>query len=230
MSALAKHFTVYLPAHPGFALSEGLDQIEDITDLAWHYVDLLDELDLECVPIVGFSIGAWLGAELSILRPDRVERLVMVNAAGLYLSDAPMGEIFIDDLQQLRELVFHDPNSDAVKLALPVSLDDERILNWIRAREATARIGWNPYLHNPRLAQHLHRIAWRNNRGFKANRAGTAIYHRSDLPAETRDYMGRARRAERQKTLSGLLSAGTYPPARPPRCERRYPSIRRPAR
>ena len=24
--------------------------------------------------------------------------------------------------------------------------------------EATARVGWNPYLHNPRLAGHLHRI------------------------------------------------------------------------
>jgi pimeloyl-ACP methyl ester carboxylesterase len=30
---------------------------------------------------------------------------------------------------------------------------------WLRAREATARVGWNPYLHNPRLPQHLHRIA-----------------------------------------------------------------------
>lgn len=29
----------------------------------------------------------------------------------------------------------------------------------VRAREATARVGWNPYLHNPRLQQHLHRIA-----------------------------------------------------------------------
>jgi pimeloyl-ACP methyl ester carboxylesterase len=156
--ALAQHFTVYLPAHPGFALSEGLDQIDDMYDLVWHYIDLLDLLNLNSVPVVGFSLGAWLGVELAIHRPARVERLVMTAAAGLHLDDAPMAEIFIDDLQQVRELVFYDPASEAVDLAVPTSLDDERILNWIRAREATARIGWNPYLHNPRLAQHLHRV------------------------------------------------------------------------
>jgi len=156
---LARSFRVYLPAHPGFALSEGLDQIDDIYDLVWHYVDLLDELKLDRVPVVGFSLGAWLGVELAIHRPQRVEKLVMVDAAGLYLPEAPMAEIFIDDLQKMRELVFFDANDPAVKLAMPTSLDDDRILNWLRAREATARIGWNPYLHNPRLSGHLHRVA-----------------------------------------------------------------------
>jgi pimeloyl-ACP methyl ester carboxylesterase len=41
---------------------------------------------------------------------------------------------------------------------MPQSLDDPRILHWLRAREATARVGWNPYLHNPRLPKHLRRI------------------------------------------------------------------------
>ena len=36
---LARNFTVYLPAHPGFADSKGLDQVRDIYDYAWHYVD-----------------------------------------------------------------------------------------------------------------------------------------------------------------------------------------------
>ncbi len=155
---LAEHHTVYVPAHPGFALSEGLDSIDDITDLVWHTVDLLDALHLDAVPVVGFSLGAWLGVELAIIRPQRVERLVLTAAAGLHLDDAPMAELFIDDLQQLRELLFFDPHGDAVALAMPASLDDDRILHWIRAREATARLGWNPYLHNPRLAAHLRRV------------------------------------------------------------------------
>ena len=155
---LAEKYQVILPAHPGFSLSDGLDKIDDIYDLVWHYVDLLDALQLASVPIVGFSLGAWIAAELAVMRPERVERLVLTDAAGLHVEGAPMGEMFIDDLQQLRELVFYDPACDAVKLAVPLSLDDERILNWIRAREATARVGWNPYLHNPKLPQHLHRI------------------------------------------------------------------------
>jgi pimeloyl-ACP methyl ester carboxylesterase len=155
---LARHFTVYLPAHPGFADSKGLEQVRDIYDYAWHYVDLLHELKLGPVPIVGFSLGGWTGVELAILRPQLVKKLVLVNAAGLRVPEAPMGELFIDDLAKLRQLLFFDQNDPSIPLAMPQSLDDPRILHWLRAREATARIAWNPYLHNPRLPQHLHRV------------------------------------------------------------------------
>lgn len=155
---LARHFTVYLPAHPGFADSQGLDQVRDIADYAWHYVDLLAELKLSRVPIVGFSLGGWTALELAILRPALVERLVLVDAAGLRLAEAPMAELFIDDLTKLRHLLFKDPNDPSIPLAMPTSLEDNRILQWLRAREATARVGWNPYLHNPRLPQHLRRV------------------------------------------------------------------------
>ncbi len=157
--ALSRQFTVYAPAHPGFSLSEGLESIRVIQDYAWHYVDLLDALELDEVPVVGFSLGAWIAAELAILRPQRVSRLVLTAAAGLHVPDAPMAEIFIDDLVEIRELLFHHPDDLAtVELAMPLTLEDNRILQWLKAREATARVGWNPYLHNPRLAGHLHRI------------------------------------------------------------------------
>jgi pimeloyl-ACP methyl ester carboxylesterase len=155
---LAKHFTVYLPAHPGFADSTGLEQIRDVTDLAWHYVDFLAELKLGPVPVVGFSLGGWIGTELAILRPQLVSKLVLVDAAGVRVPEATMAELFIDNLDKLRHLLFFDPNDPSVPLALPRSLDDARIIQWLRAREATARVAWNPYLHNPRLPQHLRRV------------------------------------------------------------------------
>jgi pimeloyl-ACP methyl ester carboxylesterase len=155
---LAEHFTVYLPAHPGFALSTGLDQVRDIDDYAWHYVDLLAKLGMQRVPVVGFSLGGWIGMELAIRRPNLVDRLLLVNSAGLHVPGSPMAELFIDELDDLRQLLFFDPDSPVVDQAMPRSLDDPRILLWVRAREATARVGWNPYLHNPRLPDHLKRI------------------------------------------------------------------------
>lgn len=156
---LAQRYKVYLPAQPGFALSGGLEEIDDIHDMAWHLVDLFDALELETVPLVGFSLGAWLAAEFALLRPARVSRMVLVDAAGLHLPEAPMDELFIDDLEKLRKLLFFDSTSPVVELAMPTKIEDDRILMWLRAREATARVGWNPYLHNPKLAGHLHRIA-----------------------------------------------------------------------
>ncbi len=157
-NALAQHYTVYATAHPGFALSEGLDQIDDMQDMVWHYVDLFDQLGLKQVPVVGFSLGAWLAVELSILRPDLISRLTIVAAAGLRVEGSHVAELFIDDLDELRELLFFDTQSDVIPLAMPTSMTDSRMLLWLRAREATARVGWNPYLHNPKLPSHLHRV------------------------------------------------------------------------
>lgn len=155
---LAAQFQVIVPAHPGFASSAGLDAIRDVVDYAWHYVDLLKVMNLSRVPVIGFSLGAWTGIELAILRPALVEKLILVNSAGLHVAGAPMGELFTDDLEYLRNLLFYDPTSPVVKEAMPLSLDDSRILQWLKAREATARVGWNPYLHNPRLRAHLRRV------------------------------------------------------------------------
>ncbi len=155
---LAAHFTLHVPAHPGFALSTGLDTIRDIQDMAWHYVDLFEQMGWQRVPVVGFSLGAWIAMETAILRPQLFSQAVFVAAAGVRVPEWPYAELFIDDLDDLKRLVFRDPDHPSVAAALPTSLDDSRMLNWLRAREATARVGWNPYLHNPKLPDHLHRI------------------------------------------------------------------------
>jgi pimeloyl-ACP methyl ester carboxylesterase len=127
--------------------------------MAWHYVDLFEQLGLEQVPVIGFSLGAWIAVETALLRPQLIRKLVMVNAAGLHVDGAPIAELFIDDLDDLRRLLFFDPDSAIVEQAMPLSFDDPRILMHLRAREASARVGWNPYMHDPKLPRHLHRIA-----------------------------------------------------------------------
>src|SRR5262249_13732974 len=64
--ALAKHFTVYVPTHPGFGQSGGFDTIDSIEDMAFHYIDLLDALGLEQVVLGGVSLGGWIAAELAV--------------------------------------------------------------------------------------------------------------------------------------------------------------------
>lgn len=155
---LARYYTVYTPAHPGFDQSEGLADIENIDDLVWHYADLFDVLGLKGVPVVGFSLGAWIGVELAIHHPQLVSKLVMAAAAGLHVDGAPMGDLFTDDLAELREMVFYEPEGTIAQYALPAQMTEEQTVQILRSREATARIGWNPYLHDPRLTKHLHRV------------------------------------------------------------------------
>jgi pimeloyl-ACP methyl ester carboxylesterase len=49
-----------------------------------HMLDrLLDQLEIDAAAIVGNSMGGFIGAELAISFPQRVERLVLVSAAGI---------------------------------------------------------------------------------------------------------------------------------------------------
>jgi pimeloyl-ACP methyl ester carboxylesterase len=71
---LARQFTIYVPASPGFAGSTGLERIDTIEDLVFHTVDVLDALGLEQPSVVGLSFGGWLAAELAVHHPHRVRR------------------------------------------------------------------------------------------------------------------------------------------------------------
>src|SRR5205085_2670509 len=58
---------------------------------------------------------------------------------------------------------------------------DDRILPFLKARQATARLAWNPYFYNPRLRQRLRRIksptliVWGNSDGLVPLRFGHAF-------------------------------------------------------
>ena len=157
--ALAVGFRVVAPAHPGFSYSEGLADVRSIADMAWRTIDALAELGLSGVPAVGFSLGGWVAAEAAVLRPGLFSRMALVNPAGVRVEGHPMGDLFQDDFDALRNLLFRAPDDlETVGRAMPLSMDDARILPWLKAREATARVGWNPLLHNPRLPRHLRRV------------------------------------------------------------------------
>ena len=89
--ALAKHYTLYLPSHPGFGKSEQLNWIMGMRDMAGWYLQALDELDLGQVNVVGLSLGGWLAAEMAAMCPHHFSRMVLVDSPGILPLS---GEIF----------------------------------------------------------------------------------------------------------------------------------------
>src|SRR5574340_65664 len=75
---LAERFTVYQPSHPGFGRSGGLEQIDGIDDLVFHYRDVIAALGPQAhrLDVIGASFGGWVAAELACRHPDTVTRLV----------------------------------------------------------------------------------------------------------------------------------------------------------
>jgi pimeloyl-ACP methyl ester carboxylesterase len=159
---LASRFTVHLPAHPGFAESTGIEDVDGIFDLVLHYVDLVRSLGLESVPVVGASLGGWIAAELAALYPERVAKLVLVDAVGLWIDAEPIGELFGSTPQELARMLFHDQQHPIPALMNSITslsqIPEEVALPQLKAMEATAKIGWNPYLHDPKLEGRLRRV------------------------------------------------------------------------
>ena len=153
-------FEVLHPAHPGYEGSEGLAEIEDVHDLAFHTLDLLDALGVERTAVVGSSMGGWLAAELAVYAPERVTKLVLVDAAGL---GSPSVDMWAVRPPELAEVLFGDQDHWMAQLLHAIDLENsmppvEILMPLLQSMEAGARIGWNPYMHDPKLAGRLHRV------------------------------------------------------------------------
>jgi pimeloyl-ACP methyl ester carboxylesterase len=153
---LAERFDVVAPSHPGHGGSPAAEWIEHISDLAFHYLDLLDTLRLPRVHLVGASFGGWIAAEMATMASDRLASLVLIDPVGIKVEGWIYPFLFGMELPQLVATVFHNPLA-AMALAPPdMSLDTLALL--YRQNTALARVGWNPYLYNPLLRRRLARI------------------------------------------------------------------------
>ena len=75
------------------------------------YEELIQELGLEHSFVIGHSYGGMLAAELAALRPERINRLVLVCPLGLWLEETPIPDFFVLTPSESVDLVWHDPES-----------------------------------------------------------------------------------------------------------------------
>src|SRR5215813_13327598 len=108
MRSLADQFDVIVPEHPGFGASDTPDWLDNIHDLAYFYLDVLDHLDLHAVHLVGVSLGGWIAAELAVRNTERLASLTLVDAAGIHVPGLEQIDTFLrTDEQRIRDF-FHD--------------------------------------------------------------------------------------------------------------------------
>jgi pimeloyl-ACP methyl ester carboxylesterase len=74
---------------PGFGYSPMPAQPISISDYARLLDRLLGELAIDAAAVVGNSMGGFIAAELAIAFPQRVERLVLISAAGVSTTAHP---------------------------------------------------------------------------------------------------------------------------------------------
>jgi pimeloyl-ACP methyl ester carboxylesterase len=155
LETLAGQMRVIAPSHPGFGRSDLRSDLTTVGDLADYYIDLLDELGLDDVAVVGASFGAWVALEMAVRSTPRISHLVVADAFGVKIGgreDRDIADIFAVSQDDLIALSYADPAPYAWR---PKERSEADLLAYTRSREAAAHFGWLPYMHNPKLKQRL---------------------------------------------------------------------------
>jgi len=107
---------------------------------------------------MGFSFGGWVAAEIAVKAGHRIDRLVLVDALGIKISDRETPDIldvFNVHPQEVQRRSWHAPEKWAPRYD---DLTDEQLVRIARNRDALCLYGWHPYMYNPQLKRWLGRI------------------------------------------------------------------------
>jgi pimeloyl-ACP methyl ester carboxylesterase len=107
-------YRVYLPDLPGFGRSEQpADYSYSVHDQAEVVVGFLDALRLKQVDLGGSSMGGWIVQLVAARHPERVRRLLLFDAVGLYEEPSWDTRLFTPEtpaeLDQLMVLLMPNP-------------------------------------------------------------------------------------------------------------------------
>src|SRR5579884_3448633 len=153
--ALARQSHLFAPDTPGFGLTPRPDWMRDMSDYILYFRDLLDTLGLEKVDIVGHSLGGWMAAEIAVWYPERVNKLVLSNAAGIRVKGSPIPHMLAMHPEELMAACFDDMVAAAP--LIPAEVNEAYLLDQYRQRATLAALAWNPD-YDPKLERRLARL------------------------------------------------------------------------
>ena len=154
---LAEQFEIIEPVHPGFAGSPIPEHFDNLEDLVYLYLDMLDVLALDRPVVLGHSLGGWTAAEIAVRNSHHFGKLIIANAVGVKAGgrdNRDIADVFSTPQAALNKLAWHDP-----ALAPDFTAMAPEALRIVASnRVALSMYTWDPYMHNPKLAGRLHRI------------------------------------------------------------------------
>ena len=177
---MAERYEIIQPVHPGFGGTPIPEQFDNLQDLIFLYLDLIDLLDLSEAILLGFSMGGWAAAEIAVMNTQRFSKLVLVDSVGVKPGgpfDRDIADVFaLSPAEQMR-ITWHDPS----KAPDPATMTNDELQMLAANRVALGLYTWEPYMHNPKLPYRLHRIdiptllIWGESDGIVSPKYGQAF-------------------------------------------------------
>jgi pimeloyl-ACP methyl ester carboxylesterase len=177
---LARDHELIIPSPPGFGRSERPDWIESPDDISYIYLDLLERLNIEKLPAIGFSFGGWLALEMATKDDGLFSKLVLVDPYGVKIGgpmDRDIEDVWNIHPDKVAALKWFDADKGKRDFT---AMPESELTVIARNNESFARFCWDPCLHNPKLARRLHRVrlptlfVWGENDGIVTPNYGKA--------------------------------------------------------
>jgi pimeloyl-ACP methyl ester carboxylesterase len=149
---LAKEHELLIPLQPGFGKTPRLEWTRSYRDLGGFYARVLRELDLAPIDVMGFSAGSFIAAEMVASDPKMFSRMILVAPMGLKPTTGEIKDIFPLTIgAYLRSTVANPLATPEFAKIYGGEMTPQQFEAFEDARTETARLGWEPYMHNPSL-------------------------------------------------------------------------------
>ena len=152
---LSANKKVYIPRHPGFNGDQPPRDFRNVGDLAYLYLDLINELDISEVTLLGASFGGWIALEMAIRDCSRLNSIALIAPLGAKFSahdERDFADLFALPEDEVNRALFAGQHPDLG------TFSTDELMAAARDRQFIAYYAWKPYLHNPSLGRWLHRI------------------------------------------------------------------------
>jgi pimeloyl-ACP methyl ester carboxylesterase len=159
-SELAKERTLLIPIQPGFGKSPRVEAIRNVHEVGLFYSWMLRERELIPIDVIGFSLGGWIAAEMATCNPRQFRRMVLVAPMGIKPPQGEIFDIFVVTQRTPLNISVHNPETTPEFASLyGGERTPEQFEAFEDARTETARIAWEPILHNASLPYFLEGVS-----------------------------------------------------------------------
>lgn len=152
---MSGHCDFIAPESPGFGETPIPKSFRDFSDLSILYDQLFEQLGLDKIHLIGYSMGGWAAAEFAAYYPRRLKSLSLIVPVGLRLPDNPGVDIFQLSPADLMDRLFNDKK---VMTEFSEGMDDfDEGIHLYSEFSAAARLMWAPR-YNLALERRLQRL------------------------------------------------------------------------
>ncbi len=148
---LAAEHAFVIPLQPGFGKTPRLGWVRSFRDLAGLYSMAVREMGLDPVDVIAFSAGGFIAAEMVAADPKIFDHLILVGPMGLKPEKDEIWDIFPVTIRTHLRATVADPGTAEFGNIYGGEMTPEQFEAFEDARAESARIGWEPYMHNPSL-------------------------------------------------------------------------------